>query len=198
MVAESPALPAKPAKTKRQIVSAAWPIKDRLTVKAMYEVHERTPAQIAAFLKRPASQVSDLIWRQGWSQKKAERTRELTVKTDARAREQLGKVVEAVATLAEQGSVNGLQRAVDASTKKGKFAARDYRSWAGGARDLVNVARQARGLDSQQGGTGAVTTFNLTQLVVRGEPVPRLAEQVIEVKAEPVPVAQVQPNTAKP
>jgi hypothetical protein len=180
MVAETQAPPKRKVRG-RSNASAAWPLEQRLAVKALYQVHQRTPAQIAMVLKRTPNQVSGLIHRLGWSKARSKKVEELTVKTDARAREQLGAVVEAVAALSEQGAVQGLQRAVDSSKAKGKFAARDYRSWAGGARDLVNVARQARGMDTEKGNAHSVN-FTVNQYVVRCESAPKPeSKQVVEL-----------------
>jgi hypothetical protein len=114
------------------------------------------------------------------------RRAELVIKSDAHAQEQIGRVVEAVAVLSEQAAVSGLTRAQESATAtRNKDNAQAFRAYAGGARDLVNIARQARGLDSQQGQGVAGATFNLTQLVVKGEPKP---VEMVDVVAVPVAV----------
>jgi hypothetical protein len=140
----------------------------------MYLTDGLTPTQIAAALSTPerpldSNKVRGLIFRRAWFQTKANAGQRAQTLARARATEHVERVVQATAAVAEAASVAGLKRALDATADTGKDAARDFRSWAGGARDLVNVARQARGLVDagkvQAGGDGDARTINLAFFV---------------------------------
>lgn len=189
--------PAKPRKQGSPRKGFAYPGKLPLavwqTVRTMYLVQGCAPSEIALALQLPAKRVSDLVSREGWSKQRRGNVSQLTVKSDAHAQEQLAKTIEAHAILAEHGATVGLSRAVEAAGAPiHKDNAQAFRAYAGGARDLVNIARQARGLDSQGSAGVAGATFNLTQLVVqpREKPVVRVEEaaQVIDVTALPVAI----------
>jgi len=139
------------------------PLPVRLRAKNLYVVQGLTPAVIAKQVKLSPEQVQRLVSREKWAPEKrraAEKSEELAL---AHTREQLNEVIAAVGDLSEDASIAGLQRAVECTTKKSKFAAKDYASWANGARALVSIARQARGLEDKSFGpsNGAANTINL-------------------------------------
>ncbi len=190
MVAETISNP--PAKPKRRNASPVWSLVQELAVQTMYLTDGMSPKHIASALQVSPQRVSNLVFQRGWSKERAKKAGKLEAKARAGEAEHIQRVVKAQAAVAEAGSIAGLKRALQATESDSEFAARDFRSWAGGARDLVNVARLSRGLDQQSGSIGSSTTLNLTQLVIRGEPLPapvKLCEQVTEVEAQVIPVA---------
>jgi hypothetical protein len=151
VAASNPAAPAAKRQRKPRNSSAAWPLVRELAVQTLYLTDGMTPQKIAAALSTPAepltgSAVRGLIFRRGWTPQKRDAAQQAETLALARGKEHVERVVQATAAVAEAASVAGLQRALSATADTGKDAARDFRSWAGGARDLVNVARQARGL----------------------------------------------------
>lgn len=138
------ARPEKPK--KRQIPHPNWPLADELAVQTMYLVQGIAPAAIARSLSRSPQSISSLIFRRGWTAKVREKTQKAEELARTRTREHVERVVIAQSALAEAASVGALTRAAECAQDRSDSAAKDFRSWAGGARDLVNVMRQARGL----------------------------------------------------
>ena len=169
MVAETqPTAPAAPAKPKRRNASPTWPLVQELAVQTMYLTDGMSPKDIASALQRDCRQVSTLIFRRGWSKNRNAKLAKHTSSLRASEANHIERVVKAQAAVAEAGSIAGLKRALEATESGSEFAARDFRSWAGGARDLVTVARQARGLDTtaQLPGGGSVS---LNLFYLRGD-----------------------------
>lgn len=184
-----------------------WPLEHELAVKRMYLVQGYSPTDIASALKLPGrnpQSISNLIHRRGWQTQRRDEAdglrKSAEIASSAGASAEVQRVVDATAALAESASIAGLQRAMEATQSGHENAARDFRAWAGGARDLVNVARQARGLDarSESADTRGMT---LNLFAVQGDirvGADRAADQqgVRSVPAEPIDVTPVQSQVA--
>jgi hypothetical protein len=152
MVAEQTAI-AKPRSKSLSAGNACttWTLMRELAAETMYLVDGLPPRAIAAALSTPEriisrSAVTSLISRKGWTQKRRQQSQKSANIAHKRAQEHVEMVVQAQGSLAAAASVQGLKRAMEAAESSGEDSARDFRSWAGGARDLVNIMRQARGL----------------------------------------------------
>lgn len=166
-------------------------------IRTQYVVEGKSPGEIADGMEIARRRVYSLVCREGWTKERRAKFAQTAQATDARAREHVERVVAAQGTIAEQASILGLRRAVEmAQRPPDKESANAFRAFAGGSRDLVQVARQARGLDSQmQLGNGAnVSLFFLpagarsSVLDTAQAPARELkqAEQVTDIQASAV------------
>jgi hypothetical protein len=181
------------AKVVPRNASAAWPLERELCVQTLYLTDGLTPAQIAKVLCKTPQAVSSLIWRRGWTNDRRKKGSNADKLARVRTQEHVERVITATAAVAESASVAGLQRALQTAQRGGEDAAKDFRSWAGGARDLVNIMRQARGLVdpgrencAQVGGANLNLFFLAPQI---GQAAPRAERNVTEIAASPCPVA---------
>lgn len=102
------------------------------------------------------SQVRTLVDREGWAKLKTTVKRKLESGLDAHATEHVTEMTEAIANESEEIALSGLQRARQAVESQETYAAKDFQSWTGGLRNLVQVARELRGFDNEQSrGPGA-------------------------------------------
>jgi hypothetical protein len=129
------------------------PIPIRMRIRSLYVVQGLEPAQISKQLPDGVTlsptQISMLCWRQGWSAKKREVKERIEKDSLSRTRDELETVIESTAILAEEGSVAGLRRAIECTSVNDEKSAKSFASWAAGSRQLVAIARQARGLDAK-------------------------------------------------
>ncbi len=141
------------------------PIPIRMRIRSLYVVQGLEPAQIAKQLPEGVSlsptQISMLCWRQGWAAKKREVKERIEKDSLSRTRDELETVIEATAMLAEEGSVAGLRRAIECTANNDEKSAKSFASWAAGSRQLVAIARQARGLDAKDSGGEGANTINV-------------------------------------
>lgn len=167
MVAEVSISSSKPRKRgSRKVSTAAWPLVRELAAQTLYLTDGLSPAQIAKSLATPADPITpqavrSLIHRRGWSPQRRNTEAQAAILANARTREHVDRVVQATAAVAEAASVSGLQRALQSAQAGGEDSARDFRAWAGGARDLVNIVRLSRGLDKPDTLSGATTSASV-------------------------------------
>ncbi|HEX2898835.1 MAG TPA: hypothetical protein VHS96_03850, partial [Bacteroidia bacterium] len=142
----------------------ATPLPVRMRVRSLYLVQGLEPSQISPKItkefkgvKLEPAQISALCARNGWTKEKRLLKAKLEKDSLTRTQEQVEEVVASTAMLAEEGSLAGIQRALECTTKKGKFASKDFAAWAAGSRQLVAIARQARGLDAKDAGESGST-----------------------------------------
>lgn len=121
------------------------PIELALKVKNLYLYQERGHADIAAQCGLTVKQVSNLIYREGWSKLKEERRRKIEESHDERATQSQLAVVEAIASQAEEIALSGLNRAREAVGQSGPDAAKNFQSWTGGIKNLVGAMKLVRG-----------------------------------------------------
>ena len=167
-----------------------WSLQDELAVRTMLLVDHVPPKRIAEVVNRPIKSVRNLIERRGWAKDRAIVRSKAEALLQAKANEHALKIVDAVGTLAEEASLGALMRAKEATQRTDKDAARDFRSWAGGARDLVMVSRQARGLDAGPNAQGNAVQVNLFSVNAVGfgvpsEPKRAQAAEAVEIEAKP-------------
>lgn len=193
-----------PAKPKRKMPISpgrpkgyewySFPVPVRLRIRSLYLVQGLEPSQIAPKidkeftkdfpdLKMPdPGQISSLCIREGWSKQKKRIKEQIIEDAVARTKAEVESVVESTAMLAEEGSVRGIQRALDCVKSKSMTAAKDFASWAAGSRQLVAIARQARGLDDSVKGEGGNTT-NLIFVGQLSKPASAEGKPCIDVSA---------------
>jgi hypothetical protein len=176
------------AMTKHR-VSSAWALADELAVQTLYLVDGFTPKQISQSLTRDYQAVRRLIWSRGWTAQRRNKSELARASTNAHSHAHIERVVKAQAVLAESASVAGLKRAMESAQSGSETSARDFRAWAGGARDLVNVARLSRGLDAAQQQQNN-TSLTLAMFLVKGErELKNVAESTpVDVSATPLQV----------
>lgn len=164
-----------------------WALEDAQAVRRMYVIEGKPlktiSATLGARIGRSYQDLANLCTKHGWSQERrtllAQQDESAIAEIKARQAAEVERVVEATAQLAEEASTKGLRQAI-ASADAGQ--ARDFRMWAGGARDLVTVARASRGLDqrtlegSSNGQTIALSVFCVSAL-------PKPASEPINVTA---------------
>lgn len=172
--------------SKQATFSPGWRIPEaiRLTIRSLYVLQGIGPAQISEMVKLTPVQVRNLIAREGWRVQRAKKRNERETKQiavqDARANEDIQRVVEATATLSEELSVGSLilsRELLEAKDAKGLQMA------SGAAANFVKIARMSRGLDNRQQDQGS----SLNVFICRGE---------VVTKSEPrnvTPVASTNP-----
>lgn len=161
----APAESRKPRRRKSSAIVPAvpvpstgpWPIEHELTVRRLYVVDGMGASDIAASfgasVGRDVKSIRNLIDSRRWSPEK--RAKQAAVRSNAQAEinarvpAEVERIVTATAVLAEEASLGALKRAHAETTGKGRGAAKNFRAWAAGARDLVSVARVSRGLDAR-------------------------------------------------
>lgn len=131
------------------------PLPTRLKVRNLYLVQGISHKEIAAKVGLTRTQVETLVKRERWCEVKASTKDNLVRAHDARMSSQVAEIVEAVASESDEISLAGLQRAREATESQSEYAAKDFASWTSGVRNLVNVARQARGLDAERSAQGS-------------------------------------------
>ena len=192
MVAEISATPQKPAPNH----ASRFPEATRLTIRSLYVVQGRAPAEIALALSLKPQQVRNLVTREGWTQLKSKRADSRKQKGEqallARADADVQRVVEATAILSEDLSLRSLNLSSEFLDAKD---AKSLQMASGAAMNFVKIARMSRGLDSRGGNTpnGVVDSPTLNLFVVRGETLERAVKQadaVIEVSAKTLPASQ--------
>lgn len=156
MVATNEAPTPKPNEPRER---ASVPLLAKLKVKNLKVVQCLSDKEIARQTGLTLGQVRGIVDRNRWTNDKREKTRKIMDGHAARMEAQVAEIVEAVASESEEIALAGLQRAREATTSASEYAAKDFQSWTGGVRNLVNVARQARGLDTERSAQG--TTLNV-------------------------------------
>jgi len=169
-------------KTERRFFkSSSIPFATRATIRSLYVVHCKPPAEIAAALGLPRNKVSDLIHKNGWT---AERTALVTkreTESTKQIEKQIEQVNEVIAVRSEELTVRSLDLCAEALDAKD---ARNLQMAAGAARSLDQIRRSARNLDrGEQGKSGP--TFNLAMFFTHGQPA---------VRPEPLNVTPAAPS----
>lgn len=161
--APAPDLSQPPRRTDKRLKRDTTPtaLVTKLKVKNLYLYQDASHKEIAKRTGLTESAVGNLIHRERWSQLKKEAARQLEDTHDARAQEAQQSIVEAIGSQAEEITLSGLERAREAVKRKGKDAARDFQSWTGGVRNLVQSIKAIRPGGAAIGGDGSVTNFNL-------------------------------------
>lgn len=155
------ALAAKRPKIRR----ARIPLPLRTKVCVLYTVRGMSPAAIAVELKGELTrdQIASMAIREGWTAKQKVLIRRTKEEVDARTRAATDEITNAIASECEDLTFSALTRTRQSLESGHENAARDFRSYAGGLRDLVTIARTCRGLDLRNDGadTRGATTLNV-------------------------------------
>ncbi len=192
MVAET--AQSAPAKPKPNHANR-FPEATRLTIRSLYVVQGRAPAEIALALSLKPQQVRNLVIREGWTQLKAKRADSRKQKGEAallaRAESDVQRVVEATAILSEDLSLRSLNYCSELLDSKD---AKSLQMASGAARNFVQIARMSRGLDSRgpqnspgngaQAGATLIFVGALERTTPKAEP-----KQVTEIIATAIPDA---------
>lgn len=178
---------------QRKQMPHAIPMLLKLTARDLYLDQGKSASQTAEAMDGllTTSQVQSLARREGWVKLASRKASEKLAISTTRTQEQVEQTITTQARMSEHASLLSLHKASEAA-KNGealdKDAAQAFRAWAGGARDLVNVARQARGLDvSAQGAAQGGASLNMFFF----------AGSVAPAKAEPKPVEEGVPIDAQ-
>ena len=175
---------------KEATFSPGWRIPEaiRLTIRSLYVIQGLGPAAIAPMVSLTTRQVTNLIAREKWSKvrdsKQSGREAKAIAIQDARANDDIQRVVEATATLSEELSIGSLMFSRELLGSKD---AKGLQMASGAAANFVKIARMSRGLDAKGSdrSTGDVNLY-----IVRGETIERSEKRVenaIEITAIPIP-----------
>lgn len=142
-------------KPKRGVLSGSKgdriPLPMKLQARSLYLIHGKQPKEIAEIIGLTAKQLAKLAFREGWTQQRKRIARAKEENLIAREGEAIAEVQEKAAVEAETMIFRTYSR-VDESLRRDDInAARDFRAYTGGLRDLVTIARTCRGLDAQPG-----------------------------------------------
>ncbi len=173
------------------------PLTVRQRVRSLYVVQGLQPAQIAKETKLPVNTITQLVIREGWTNERRILSKEVKIRADAEIKGEIDEMVRAVGALSEQGAVAGLQRAVNCTSETHTLASRDFSNWAAGAKSLVTLARQARGLDAKETASAGPAGVNVNLFFMdapTGAPAkaerkvsPEPAQAAVDVVANAVP-----------
>lgn len=144
----------------------AYPLATRLKVRNLYLGQALNNQDIAERTGLTARQVGQMVYRDGLAKQKRRRAEKINAAADTRANAQLEAFNEQLAEEAEEISLGALERARQSVESVGEFAAKDFQSWTGGIRNLVQAARTVRGLDNRNGQSD---TNQVSIYLVRGE-----------------------------
>lgn len=162
-----------------------FPLLVKMKARNLYLIQGLSHEDVAKRTGLTADQSRTLAQRNGWTKQRQERKRILVAKQDARAESQISEALEAIADVSEQHAVQGLDRVGKALESKGKFAARDFQSWTGGVRNLVQTAKMCREIGPSANGVGSTVNVFVGAFPRAGDAVSE-AKQVTEVSATPV------------
>ena len=175
-----------PKLRKKRCMPTRIPEHIRLAVRSMYVVHGARPSEIARNLGLTPDQISSLIQREQWAplraKKQSERMQKAAELQDARASEDVARVVETTAVLSEElgiRSLNFSSELLDAKDPKGLQMA------SGAALNFVKIARLSRRLDTRDS-DGSPGSANVNVFLVRGETLDR---PMVNVTPEPIQLA---------
>lgn len=187
MVAETTKEPPQHrSKGGRKKGDSGFPLLTKLKARNLYLVQGATHEVIAKETGMTIRQSESLAARQGWTKARKAKERSLVATQDARAEGQISEALDAIASVSEQHAVQGLNRVAKALESKGKFAARDFQSWTGGVRNLVQTAKMCR--ETGDGANGVAGGANLNVFILR------VGEQV-QAKGTSDPVAEAKDVT---
>jgi predicted nucleic acid-binding protein len=190
MVAEA----AKP--TKRPVFHPGFRIPEavRLTVRSLYVLQGLSPSAIGPMVHLTAQQVTNLVAREKWTAKRASKQNSREQKAialqDARANDDVQRVVEAVAVRSEELSVRSLDFCSELLDDKD---AKGLQMASGAAANFVKISRMSRGLDVR--GAPGDSNGSVNVFLVAGERVQRSetrAEVNVTASVVPAPI-QIQP-----
>lgn len=145
----------------------AIPLPVRLRIRNLYLTQGLSDSVIAKRVNLTIIQVRGIIRREGLPELRKPRKLSLTQAADARTQEQVGELIETFARETEELALGGMQRARECIDSQSEYAAKDFSSWSSGVRNFIQVARQARGLDTE--GQRGNATHNLNVFVGRFE-----------------------------
>lgn len=173
--ASNTSLPAKPEKKYGRL---AFDMVERLKVRTMYLLMGMEGSEIAAKLECEPRQIANLIHREGWGKERKRRREKAEAAVDARAAEEVGNIVQAVAIKSEELGMASLEKAGDVlETERTEFWAKDVQALSQAAKNFVGLARQARGLDTADNLANSKTQILFVQL----ERVERIQKKVEEI-----------------
>ena len=133
------------------------PFATRATVRSLYVVHCKSPAEIASAIGLTGLQVRTLIARQGWTKDRDALLAKRDSKENESVARQIEQVNEVIAIRSEELTVRSLDLCAEALDCKD---AKQLQMASSAARNLDQVRRSARNLDrGEQGKSGP--TFNM-------------------------------------
>jgi hypothetical protein len=158
------------------------PLATRLQVRNLYVGACLGPSDIAPKVGLTLRQVRRLVATDKLAPIRRRAVSNAIKVTDNTANHLLERFNQEIASQSEEASLGAIVRAREAVASKDKLAARDFQSWTGGIRNLVDVSRRVRGLDAKQP-EGSVT-MNLGFFMASPvETKPIEASQVVDCQA---------------
>jgi hypothetical protein len=141
-------------------------------IRNCYLYQDLTHRQIAERTGLTERVIASYVVRHRLTAEKKTRYAKTLASHDARARDSVDTICEAIASNAEEIALNGLTRARESveTPERFKDPAKDFQAWTGGIRNLVQASRQVRGLDQKGSESSSV---NVSLYVTRGECVQR-------------------------
>lgn len=127
------------------------PTPTKLRARNLYVVQGLPAQEVGSQVGLTARQVKALADHNGWGKARKAARLALSAPLQAHEEAEIAEIASAQASLADEGALAGLNRAIQAAASDGKDAAKDYQAFAGGARALVQTSRQIRGLDNALG-----------------------------------------------
>lgn len=152
------------ANAMQKLPRSSWERVEKLRVKRLFLVSGCLPKEIGEKVGRPAHQVSNLIWKNGWGKLKriAEEKAEALVESDATA--SAVDFIESIGSQCEEIAETGLGFARDTIRDKD---AKGFALTMSGVKTAVGLVRQARGMDAQAQGT----SISISAVFGRPEPI---------------------------
>ncbi len=135
-----------PAKATRK---GQIPLLTRLKARNLYLTQGLPYKAISAETGLPEETLQQLAHREGWTEQRRQTKRRLMKNADARMEAQQSEAMEAIAALSEQHVVKSMERIGEALERTDQFAARDFQSFTGGARNLVSIMKEIRQPEQQ-------------------------------------------------
>jgi hypothetical protein len=135
-------LQSHPKKIRTQFLRI--PVLARVKARNMYLVQGLDYKSISESTGLDIRCLYNLAKREGWTERRKEQRLKLETTTDARIKAFEDQVSEAIAQETVDVTLSGVGRAREAVESRGEFAARDFQSWTGGIRNLVQVAKLLR------------------------------------------------------
>lgn len=174
MVAQADKSSEKIRARKQRAAKSIVDVATKVRIRNLYMVQCLPHKEIARQTGLTERAVQSVVYRLGLAAKRKENEAKTMERHDALTRDGLSEVTDAIAAQAEEYALGGLKRSGEALQDEGEFAARNFQSWTGGVKNLVQVAKLARGATDETP-QGAVM---LNLFCVRGETVERIEKSV--------------------
>ncbi len=125
------------------------PLLSRLKARNLYLIQGLPYKAISAETGLLVPAIQQLAHREGWVALRRAAKQRLLSKQDADIAEHQSEAMEAIASLSEQHVIKSMERIGQSLERTDQFAARDFQSFTGGARNLVSIMKEIRQPEQQ-------------------------------------------------